>query len=47
MYHKGLRKDVLVAKKSRSGLIKFWDTVTRMWVNDKPQQFSPPKKEHN
>ena len=47
MYHKGIKKDVLISKKSRPGCIKFWDEDTMMWANDKCKWFEPPKEIHN
>ncbi|MBO6031886.1 MAG: hypothetical protein J6Q22_10635 [Prevotella sp.] len=46
LYHKKLKRDVLVVSTSpdEEGRICFWHTDTRMWVHDKSDLFSAPKK---
>ena len=46
LYHKKLKKDVLVDSTipDEKGRICFWHADTRMWVHDKSDLFSAPKK---
>jgi hypothetical protein len=47
MYHKRLKKDVLVSERAPEGFMRFWDDVTHMWVKDKSTMFSQAKEKHS